>query len=290
MEIVYDPALYPVGPVNFETETQDFAAGVELRPTRDAQSMLKVIANVRGGLIALGRQKLKAWSPEHDELWLWPRPYAMPKETLFFANRDFRVSFLDNYIYGGNSECTNITGVQADLVNENGKVLATSFVLLTYTFEFELPNTIKMVFYGERDDYSGADAKIWVTRGSGGLNKRSRTPSFVPRELKTNVTALASFQFENVAVHDITDRLTVHVTHIAADRGINLVEWDEYDPPIYRGGTAANLDRKLWNVIDSDTAGKTGVIKITAGPVRNPNSISRYTRTITAEKDEERIR
>ncbi|GHV11306.1 hypothetical protein FACS189491_02300 [Spirochaetia bacterium] len=275
-EIVYDPAIYPMGPINFKTETQDFAGSVELRPTLDAQNMLKVIANIRGGLTALGHERLKTWSPEYDEFWLWPRPYAMPEKTLFFANRDYRASEIDNITYGLSSQCANIIGVQADLINEKGKVLATSFVLLTCEFEFELPNTVKMLFYGETDNPADANAKIWTTRGSGSRSGDSR--------------ALASFQFENVNVHDITDKVTVNITHVAVDNGLNLVERDWYDS-IYSGGTAASLDRKLWKVIDSGTAGKTGLIRISAGPVRNPNDLTNgyrwQRRLLTADKDEE---
>jgi hypothetical protein len=275
IEIVYEPAIYPAGPINFKTETQNFAGSVEIRPTRDAQNMLKVIGNVRGGLIALGHDKLKTWSPEYEEFWIWPRPYEMPEKTLFFANRDSRVSYLDSITYGGSSECVNIIGVQAALVNEKGKVLATSFVLLTYEFEFELPNTVKMLFYGEVDNSSGANAKMWVTRGSGSRSGDSH--------------AVASFQFENVAVNDITDHVTVKITHIATDNGVNLVERDWYDH-IYRGETVSNLDRKLWKVIDSETAGKTGLIQISAGSVRNPNDFTNgyrwYRRLLTADKDE----
>jgi hypothetical protein len=254
-EIVYDPVLYPVSAINFKTETQDFAANVEIRPTRDAQSMLRDIQYLRSGLDALGHRKLTEWSPEHDELWLWPN---QPDKPPFFANN-----------ISGKNRYGTLIGVQASLINENGKILGTSFVLLDYIFEVDHPKPIKLYFGGESKIYSGGDAKIWSTGGSSGGG---------------TIYTLASFQFKNIAIKDMTDPMTVKITHVA------LLTGNNHKDPVYSHETITNLNRKFWTVVDSETAGKTGLLQISAGAVRSPTRTGYYQRTLTADTDREEIK
>jgi hypothetical protein len=243
-EIVYDPAIYPVSEINFKKNTQNFVASVELRPTRDAQSMIKIFQNLRSGLRAIGgNDKLRAWSSDSYNFLYWPFSY-------------------------GSSFKTEI-GVKADLVNEKGKVLATSIVKLGYSFTDSNPHGIsqplEMLFRG---DYSL-------------FNSTWRSGNWY------DVKAIASFEFDNVTINDITDHLTVKITHVAIDKD-GKASWSNWPK------TISDLNRDGWKVIDSETAGKTGLIQISAGTVRNSNSFTPkqngwYIRTITAETDTEKI-
>jgi hypothetical protein len=251
VEIVYDPAIYPVSQINFKTETQDFATNIELRPTREAQSMLQVVQNLRSGLQALGADKLNAWSSDGYSFRRWPddntdwTDYYKKKEPYFFANL-------------GDSVRTyrNVIAVQASLINENGKVLGTDLVWLGYGVDVSPAYQIAMTFSGGSFD-----------KGTGFHNSR-------------NVHASAGFKFPKVAVNDITDRVTVKITHVAIDNGVMLNSgssgWEIHK--------VSDLRPADWKVIDAETAGKTGLIQISTGTV----SRSSYERKITADTDTER--
>jgi hypothetical protein len=125
-------------------------------------------------------------------------------------------------------------------------------------------------------DYTRQDEKVWSSGAS---------PDYPLTSGSTD-----SFVFKNVNVNEITDRVTVKVTRVATDNGVDLSKNNSGGLGSYRERAISSLDSKTWKIVDAETAGRTGLIQISAGTVRNPNTARRrYTRTITAETDKETV-
>jgi hypothetical protein len=209
VEILYDPEL-ETGAIDYTKETMELRCRIFARPSAGAYNMIKVLQNLRDGLWAQGKEKLVSWSTtdvnDSGSNNARVRGFYLPHwpfRGVKFVKTDR--GDLSNFLgmpLGGRAYRPMVA--RLSLSNDKGKILGVSNVFLTNYYIYFSPGI------------SSFPAELGI--GQRNFERRDAI-------------------FPNIPVNDITDQLSVTVTHI----GIH--KHDRSDDEVIENYSIISIDR-----------------------------------------------